>query len=221
MFGQVLDYNIDIVMCIDASISMRHVINQVKDSVMTFPQRISNAMALEDKEVTQLRMKVIVFRDFLYDEQALVESPFFVMGEDDELFANFVANIEAKGGGWASAPKNALEALARAIKSDWVRTGTVRRHVVLMFTDTGALQLGERANSPNYPTDMPKDFAELERWWEEQYMERRAKRLIVFAPDVKPWNEMCWSKCFQVTPPFGEFFNETDLDAFTKCIVGF
>ena len=221
MLGQDLDYNIDIVMCIDATISMRHVINQVKDSVMTFPQHISNAMALEDKKVTQLRVKVIVFRDFLYDEDALVESPFFVMGKDDGLLANFVANIEAKGGGWAGAPKNALEALARAIKSDWVRTGAVRRHIVLMFTDTGALQLGERANSPNYPTDMPKDFAELERWWEEQYMERRAKRLIVFAPDEKPWNEMCWSKCFQVTPPFEEFFNETDLDAFTKCIVGF
>ncbi len=222
MTRQSLDYSIDIVVCIDATISMRHVINEVKDGVMTLPRRIKNAMALrKDKELTQLRMKVILFRDFYYDEEALVESPFFVMGEDDDLFANFVANIKAESWGCASAPKNAFEALATAIKSNWVRTGTVRRHVVLMFTDAGALQLGERANCPNYPTDMPKDFAELEKWWKEQYMERRAKRLIVFGPDEKPWNEMDWIHCFQAVPPFGRFLNERDLDFCARFIFDF
>jgi hypothetical protein len=117
------------------------------------------------------------------------------LDEESSVFQEFIEGIEASGGG--DEPENSLEALALAMKSDWVRTGSVRRHVIIMFTDASALPLGTRAGQTGYPADMPKDFAELREWWEEKYMEKRAKRLLLFAPDATPWSDMAdWRNTF-------------------------
>lgn len=210
--GQGMDYDVDIVMCIDATGSMSPIIAEVKANALSFYQKFVDEMEAQvpPKGVEQLRIKVIVFRDYGVDSEPMVESKFFVLDEEVEAFQEFVNGIEASGGG--DGPENSLEALALAMKSDWVRTGSVRRHVILMYTDAPALPLSARAGQPGYPADMPKDIAELRDMWEGQYMEKRAKRLHVFAPDCEPWSDMVdWSNAFHTASNAGAGCDDTDI----------
>ena len=188
--NQGLDYNVDLVMCIDGTGSMNPYIKTVKDNALTFYQKFNAKMIEKDKMVNQLRVKVIVFRDYGCDAQPMVESPFFTLsgGSDDEsaAFQAFVNGIEACGGG--DGPENALEALAIAMNSDWVRTGAVRRHIIHLYTDAPALPFQARAGKGGYPDDMPADLEELAEMWLGQGMEMKAKRLQIFAPDCEPWS---------------------------------
>lgn len=212
--GQGLDYNVDIVMCIDATGSMSPILSEVKNNAMSFYKKFIEEMEAQDppKSVQQLRIKVIVFRDYGCDSEPMVESKFFTLGEggEDEDFNSFMNDIAAEGGG--DGPENALEALALAMKSDWVKTGAVRRHVIMMYTDAPALKLQERAGSTGYPAGMPASIAELREWWEGQYMENRAKRLLLFAPADTPWSDMIdWQNTFHTPSRAGSGCDDTDL----------
>lgn len=215
-----LSYNVDIVMCIDATGSMASIIDDVKRNALSFYQKFVDVMNAQDppKSVQQLRVKVIAFRDYGVDAEPMVESPFFVLDEENEAFHRFVDGIEASGGG--DEPENSLEALALAMKSDWVRTGSVRRHVIIMYTDASALKLGERAGQTGYPSDMPKDLAELRELWEGQIMEKRAKRLLVFAPDTEPWSDMVdWTNAFHTASKAGAGCDDTDIETCIHLLV--
>ncbi|MBR2966471.1 MAG: VWA domain-containing protein [Clostridia bacterium] len=216
--NQGLDYNVDIVMCIDATGSMSSIINEVRDNALAFYPKFVAAMQAKDKSVQQLRIKVIVFRDYECDSEPMVESRFFTLDDESAEFKAFLAGIEATGGG--DGPENSLEALALAINSDWVRTGAVRRHVVMMYTDAPALQLGQRKACAGYPTDMPADLAELHEWWEGQSMERRSKRLLLFAPDTDPWCDMVdWTNTFHQASQAGRGCSDTDIDTCIHMLV--
>ena len=84
--------------------------------------------------------------------------------------------------------ENSLEALALAMKSDWVKTEGIRRHVIILATDGPAKPLGECKDCPGYPAGMPASYDELVALWDG--MEERQKRLLIFAPDVSPYSEM-------------------------------
>ena len=80
MAGQgVGDYNVDIVMCIDATGSMSPIIEKVKENALSFYQRFLESMEESEKTVEQLRIKVIVFRDYGCDEAPMTESEFFTL----------------------------------------------------------------------------------------------------------------------------------------------
>lgn len=214
-------YNIDFVMCIDATGSMKPFMSEVKANVLSFYRKFVEKM--EERgwgyySVDQLRIKVIAFRDYAYDAEPMVESRFFVLDDEVEELYSFVDKIEASGGG--DGPENALEALAIAMKSDWVRTGTKRRHVIIMWTDAPALALGARASSPSYPSDMPADLAELHEWWEGQEMDSKAKRLILFAPDTDPWSDMIdWQNIFHQASQAGRGCSDTDIETCIHMLV--
>ena len=177
-------YNIDVVMCIDATESMKPFMSEFKANVLSFYRKFVEEMEARGDSVDQLRIKVIAFRDYDCDSEPMVESRFFVLDDEVEELYSFVDKIEAKGG--RAGGQNALEALALAMKSDWV-TDTRRRHVIMLWTDGDALELGVRRNRSLYPSDMPADMAELYEWWEGGEMDRKARRLFLFAPDVWPW----------------------------------
>lgn len=216
--GQGMDYNVDIVMCIDATGSMESIIEDVKSNALSFYQKFVDEMEAKSKSVQQLRIKVIAFRDYGVDSEPMVESKFFVLDEESKEFHDFVNAIEASGGG--DEPESSLEALALAMNSDWVRTGSVRRHVIIMYTDASALKLGEKSGEPGYPSGMPSDLAELREWWEGQRMEKRAKRLLVFAPDMEPWSDMVdWSNTFHTASKAGSGCDDTDIQTCIHMLV--
>ena len=215
--GKDLGGHIDIVLCIDASERMAPIINKVKESALSFYQKIVDEMEAMSKSVQQLRIKVIAFNNSGIDSEPMIESKFFVLDEEKDAFRNFVNSIEAIGGG--DTPESSLEAIALAMKSDWVKTGSFRRHVIIMFSDTTALPLGTHKDRSGYPADMPANLEELRDRWEGQEMERRAKRLLIFAPDVEPWTNMLWEKVLHFPVKLGGGCDEMDIETCINLIV--
>lgn len=226
MSGQQMgEYYVDIVMCIDATGSMAPIIDEVKSNAMSFYQRFLDSMEENDKEVAQLRIKVIAFRDYGCDAEPMKESQFFTLPDENEAFKAFVSGIEAQGGG--DAPENALEAIALALKSDWTTGGSKRRHAILVFSDAPALPLGARADSPLYPSGMPKDIAQLGAWWEatDQTLgstyQAKAGRLIAFVPNAEPWTEIsAWNRYWPAFSPAGTGLEDVDIQSAIDLMVG-
>ena len=226
MAGQGMgDYNVDIVMCIDGTGSMGPIINNVKANALSFYKKFIDAMDEEGKTADVVRVKVIVFRDIGADADALEESKFFTLPEEDAEFSAFANGIVATGGG--DIPENALEAIALALKSDWTLGGTKRRHAILVFSDAPALELSARAGCPGYPAGMPKDLAELGSWWEGTSQElgssyqAKAGRLVCFVPNAYPWTDIqTWNRYWPAFSNAGDGLEDLDLQAAIDLLVG-
>ena len=226
MAGQQMgEYNVDIVMCIDATGSMAPIIDEVKSNAISFYQRFVDSMEENDKDVAQLRIKVIVFRDYGCDDEPMVESSFYTLPEQNEEFRSFVNAIEAKGGG--DGPENALEAIALALKSDWTTGGSRRRHAILVFSDAPALSLGERSGASAYPSGLPENLAQLGAWWEgaDQSLgstyQPKAGRLVAFVPNAEPWTELqAWNRYWPAFSPAGTGLPDVDIQSAIDLMVG-
>lgn len=196
-------YYVDVVMCIDGSARMSNVIDEVKLRVLSFGNDYIEAMSEVDNTVKELRIKVIVFREFGKEGKAIEESKFFAFPAEAAEFTEFVRNIQAVGGGETSS--NALEALALAIKSDWTTKGHRRRYGIMMFSNGGIVPFGAHKDHPDYPHGMPKDFDSLYNWWEGwdntfkgTYVPRFAK-FIAFVPYMSPWTDMMiWNRYWPI-----------------------
>ena len=204
---------------------MAPIIDEVKSNAISFYQRFVDSMEENDKDVAQLRIKVIVFRDYGCDDEPMVESSFYTLPEQNEEFRSFVNAIEAKGGG--DGPENALEAIALALKSKWTTSGSKRRHAILVFSDAPALALGERAGCPNYPTGLPKTIAQLGAWWEgtDQSLgstyQPKAGRLVAFVPNAEPWTELqAWNRYWPAFSLAGTGLPDVDIQSAIDLMVG-
>jgi hypothetical protein len=191
--AQGLQYHIDIVFCIDVSGSMAPVIDLVKEKVRKFPHDVRDKFAKKDKLVNTLRVRVVVFRDLGNDADALSASEFFVVEPSTDLarFESFVNGLSASGGG--DGPESALEALGVAQASAWTHEGDRQRHIIVMFTDASAHKLEDRVGEvPGaFRDQVPASIDELtDRWDGGQTARIRkwARRLVIFGPDVYPWN---------------------------------
>ena len=217
-----INYNIDIVMCIDATGSMSPVIELVKNSASGFHDRLSTALEAKEKKVDQLRVRVVAFRDILEDglSEALVTSEFMTLPDESDKFKNFVSNIQAKGGG--DEPESGFEALATAINSDWTKEGDKRRHLVVLWTDASAHKLEDvPAGHADYPSGMPKNFEEFVNMWDGQIMEPSSKRMIVFAPDTYPWRDIAENceSVFMIPSQAGKGLADVHYDTIISNIV--
>jgi len=198
-----LTYHVDMVFCIDATGSMRHVLDFVKHNALNLYQDIAGAMEKKRKTVSQMRIRVIAFRDYVADgEQAMMASDFFVLPQQAQQFYDCVNGVTAKGGG--DIPEDGLEALAYAIRSDWTKEGVKKRHIIVVWSDAPTHELGHGKIAPWYPDGMAEDFDELSLWWEDEQlggaMDEGAKRLLIFAPDAPEWNRISseWSQVVHV-----------------------
>jgi hypothetical protein len=176
------------------------------------------------KNISELRIRVIGFRDFYADgERAIEDSGFFNIPDQDSDFKAFVGKLEADGGG--DEPENGLEALAMAINSDWTKGGDRRRHVIVVWSDASTHPVGlEKCKNEFYPQNMPADFNELTNWWDDEQsgkMNKSAKRLIVFAPDASAWTEIGinWNNTIHHPAKAGEGLEEVDYETIMATIV--
>jgi Mg-chelatase subunit ChlD len=219
-------YAVDIVLCIDVTGSMSPVIDTVKKGALSFHKRLVDAMAAREKAVGQLRIRVVAYRDFKADPGNPVElSDFWRIPEQSEQFERFVKGLRADGGG--DLPESGLEALALAINSSWEREFERRRHVIVMFTDAPAHDLGVGSDTRRYPPDMPKDLDELTAMWgrgrsNAAVMDSGAKRLLIFAPDLQPWTTIAdsWSNTLHSASNAGTGLRDVDLDEVIGTIAG-
>lgn len=188
-------YNVDIVMCIDATGSMTPLLNMVKANALSFYNDLTNRLEMKDKKVSELRVKVIAFRDYLADgKDAMLATEFLTLPAQSSEFESAVKNINAFGGG--DNPEDSLEALGYAIKSKWNKSeDNKKRHVIVLWTDDDAHPLGFGKSAPNYPAKMARNFNELSEWWglgqsPNSVMDRQSKRLLIYAPAMDTWTNI-------------------------------
>jgi hypothetical protein len=186
-----LSYAVDIVFCIDVTGSMSPIIDAVKANALRFYDDVQTNLTAKGKNVDELRVRVVAFRDFAADgEAALQESDFFRLPAEQAGFSNFVNGLFAEGGG--DAPESGLEAVALAINSPWTTRGDRRRQVVVVWTDQPAHPLDPAILPPELRDRVPADFSALTDLWEDNQgrLGASSKRLILFAPDGPGWSDI-------------------------------
>jgi hypothetical protein len=86
-----LKYAVDIVFCIDVTGSMSPILDRVKDNALRFYDDVQRNLTDKGKNVDELRVRVVAFRDFKADgAAALQESSFFRLPDEQAGFAEFV-----------------------------------------------------------------------------------------------------------------------------------
>jgi hypothetical protein len=191
MAARGLSYAVDIVFCIDVTGSMTPIIDQVKANALRFYDDVQANLTEKGKNVDQLRVRLLAFRDFTADgAAALQESPFFALPSERAGFSEFVNGLIAEGGG--DAPESGLEAVALAINSPWTSSGDRRRQVIVVWTDQPARTLDPSVLPADLSSRVPADFSALTDLWENEQgpMGSSAKRLILFAPDGPGWSDI-------------------------------
>ena len=217
-----LTYSVDIVLCIDTTGSMHHVIDIVKDKALSLYQDIADEMALKHKTIQKLRIRVIAFKDYHADgEDAMLASDFFEMPEQAEELRDCVMQLEAEGGG--DIPEDGLEALAFAMKSHWNTEGQKRRHIIVLWSDASTHPIGAHRAEAAYPANMAESFAELTAWWgNEQFpgcMDQDTKRLLLFAPEAPDWTQVRnWDNTIHVPTELDSGLEELDYKAVLAAI---
>jgi len=216
------------VLCIDATASMKPVINMVKRNALNLADDIINEAKRNHKEITNLRIKIILFRDYMSDgEYAMQETDFLELPAEKEDFNGLITSIIADGGG--DEPEDGLEALAYAMKSSWQpeEPGTYRRQIIVVWTDASTHDIGFGSSSPYYDKNLPKNFDELTEWWgdedesDECLMHYESKRLVLFAPNAQSWVRIQknWDNVIFVPSIAGEGLKEQDYESIIRLIV--
>lgn len=216
-------YAVDLVFCIDATMSMYPVLDTVKQHALNFYQDFARVMEEKKKKVSRLRVRIVAFRDYYYDrEDAMMVTDFFELPEQAEDFEACIRYIEASGGG--DDPEDGLEALAYAMKSKWSTDAEKHRHVIVVWSDDGTHDLGFGKEAANYPRSMPKDFQELSRWWGNPdmpgVMDEKAKRLLLFTPSYNSWTKIAdnWNNVIQFESEAGAGLREHDYGQILNAI---
>lgn len=222
--GHGLNYNVDIAMCIDCTGSMGDLLETVKSNALKFYPDLKVACDKKGKVISELRVRVIAFRDFSCDgSDAFMTTEFFNIPDQEDDFKSFVSSLVPSGGG--REPENGLEALAEAINSDWTTGGDKRRHVIVVWSDASTNPLGEDIckSNPCYPGSMPSNLDELTDMWEDENgkMKKAAKRLIIFAPDAQSWSQIGieWNNAIHCTTRAGAGLSDVEYDTIISTIV--
>jgi hypothetical protein len=208
-----LRYAVDIVFCIDVTGSMGPILDRVKANALRFYDDVQKNLTDKGKNVDELRVRVIAFRDFKADgAAALQESPFFSLPGEQAGFAEFVRGLVPEGGG--DAPESGLEAVALAIHSPWTASGDRRRQVIVVWTDSPAQPLDPGTVPIPYTDNIPGDFSALTDLWENEQgvMGASSKRLILFAPDGPGWTDISgvWENVVHHPSKAGEGLSDVD-----------
>lgn len=221
MAARGLSYAVDIVFCIDVTGSMTPIIDQVKANALGFYDDVQANLTEKGKNVDQLRVRVLGFRDFAADgAAALQESPFFTLPAERAGFSEFVNGLIAEGGG--DAPESGLEAVALAINSPWTSSGDRRRQVIVVWTDQPAQPLDPSVLPADLSSRVPADFSALTDLWENEQgpMGSSAKRLILFAPDGPGWSDISgvWENVVHHPSQAGGGLSEVDYGTIVDSI---
>jgi hypothetical protein len=180
------DINIDLVACLDITGSNH--MDGFKKQLLEISDNIRKETLKYGKSIANFRLKIIVFKDIYFDDDALVYSNFFTLPYEKELMFDFLGKFYASSGG--DEPESGLEALALAINSEWKNDFKNYRQIILLITDGSAHPLEKRNSKINLPIlqNLPNNFDELTTIWSK--MSPKNKRLLVFAPDVYPWKNI-------------------------------
>lgn len=201
-------FKADVVMCIDITGSMESIINTIKNNATTFYSDIKSRCLKVGKDVKDMRIKVIGFRDYGGTDSAFEQSAFFHLPSEDSAFRSFVAGLRASGGG--DGPEIGYDALAHAMKSGW--SGDDNTHqIIILWTDAASHPVGRAP-------ELAKDYGELTSMWNK--MSKRGKRLILFAPKHETWQKLAneWDNVALHEKKSGGGLTDTDYDEILRAL---
>lgn len=215
--------NIDIVMCIDATSSMGPCIENVrKNAKKLYTDFIYKMQNDYNSEIAGLRIQIIVFRDLECDENGIEKSPFFELPGDDMAFERFLNSIQPRGGG--DYKESGLEALYSAITTKWDARGMSDRQVIVLFTDSDAIDFTEKRNRPGYP-NLVDETGFITAWMcasgNSNRLQERNKRLVMFAPANtvydKKIQKICNRSQLSIVAPL-KGMSDIDIDTIIKLL---
>jgi len=216
-------YGVDLVLCIDMAACMVSALDMLQNNTLNFYQDFISRISVNCWRISELRVRLVLFRDYLLaKEQAMRISTFFSLPAQIDDFHACVRSLKTEGG--IGAPENGLEALAYAMKSDWSHNTLKKRHVIVVLSDAETYEIGSCRSAANYPKNMAKDFEELSQWWGTKsapgVMDERAKRLILFTPDVPYWDTIRdnWNNVIHYEMEVWGGLQECDYDMFLSAI---
>ena len=205
--SQGMDYHVDLVFCIDTTGSMEPFIDEVRNHSLSLPDELRATLNSMNKDLSQLRIRVITFRDVRCDNPAITTSRFFCLPQELAQFQEHVRSMDTAGGQGLGA--SGLHAIGTALMTDWTTAGFRRRHIVVLWTDTYTHEL----DSVPYPADLVSDYpntsSDLIDTWESSQgsssLQANARRLILFAPDDPSWNRISesWEQTVHVPSQAG------------------
>ena len=86
-----IETNVDIVFVIDATESMQPLIDKVKSLTLSFREELEKGLKENRRIIKNLRIKVVVFRDYYVDDKyAMEESRFFILPDEKQDFYNWL-----------------------------------------------------------------------------------------------------------------------------------
>ena len=104
-----MNYNVDMVFCIDTTGSMYPVLNMVKQNALNFYNDVTKVMTEKAKKIHQLRVRVVAYRDYLADgNTAMRVTDFFNLPEQSAEFEQ-CAFHHAPAGLWFSGAQLSAE----------------------------------------------------------------------------------------------------------------
>lgn len=173
-------FEADVVMCIDCTGSMSSIINTIKNNAMNFYPDVKNRCIKQGKDVFDMRIKIMGFRDYT-DDKSLEESPFYNIPEQQNALYGFLSHLDATGGG--DDPEIGHDVLAKAFNTNWNRGRNVRQ-VVLLWTDAPS-------HNMKGTSSINASVSSLKGIWSR--MNPSSKRLIIFAPKDNSWESVARS----------------------------
>ena len=152
-------WDIDLVVCIDATPSIKPILEKVKSEILDFPRYLKEQMGFDARGTSKLRVKVISFRNIETDEEPMRQSDFFTFPEQRAQLEECLKGIEAKGSG---APASALQAILCAFNSDWAyRKNARRRQVIAVFSNSPCPPFSTRGSLGKDGALFPADMEDL------------------------------------------------------------
>lgn len=201
MEGFKIETNIDIVFVIDLSLGMEPMLSLVRST--PWGEIIKKLCLSQGREIGTLRFKVMWYADSKQcsNDSCFGESKFYLMPHEEQDFFYFLNDLHVVGD---AEKTSGLEALVRALDSDWNQDGDRLRHIIILFTDKEAYRervtntmnleyIGGKWENKHQPEDALCTF--FEKWSSDpQYrfkgnskLSVPGRRLLLFAPGADPW----------------------------------
>lgn len=181
---------VDILLCIDGTASMKKIIDEVKGNISSFVNNLIKNLTSENLEIEAYRIKIIVFRNLDFDGDSWYqETPFYDLEKNQLKLDNFLSGVEAVGGSPDTPFEDGLSALSIGISNSNWSFGPDDIQIIGLWTDTESKDLN--AELDNFKPGTPNTYDDLKKYWVEYFLIKAPKaRLLLFAPDVYPWNNI-------------------------------
>lgn len=166
-----LSYQFDVVFCV--AVSSEYFVDELINILPNFYQKLIGMAKKRHKHINNLNVKIITYGNYA---SKISESKFYKLPDESIFFTDMLKQIRCEN-------KNTkylhnLEVLKLAINSNWSKEGDRRRQIIVVFSDKP-----DKVNvqSLNNLTDF---------WENSGGLSKVGKKLIIFAPDVFPFQDM-------------------------------